>query len=82
MSDEAVFWRMEAQRHALDCDVCGLPDLYGGQGDGIGSCECSRCDGGEAADSSVLCICTPDDDEYATLQAAADLDPNWPATYE
>ena len=44
-----------------DCDICGLPDYYGGQGDGIGSCECPRCDGGEAAASSVFCICPPDD---------------------
>ena len=42
------------------CDVCGLPDPYNGQGDGIGSCDCPRCDGGEAAASSVLCTCPPD----------------------
>lgn len=46
---------------AITCDVCGLPDPYNGAGDGIGSCECPRCDGGEAAASSVLCICPPDD---------------------
>lgn len=45
----------------VDCDVCGLPDPYNGGGDGVGSCECPRCDGGEAASSSVLCICPPDD---------------------
>lgn len=44
-----------------DCDVCGLPDPYNGGGDGIGSCDCPRCDGGEAASSSVLCICPPDE---------------------
>lgn len=43
------------------CDVCGLPDPYDGTGDGIGSCGCPRCDGGEAAASSVLCTCPPDD---------------------
>ena len=43
------------------CDVCGLPDPYQGTGDGIGSCGCPRCDGGEAAASSVLCACPPDD---------------------
>ena len=48
----------------IECDVCGLPDLYGGQGDGIGSCDCPRCDGGEAAESSVLCICPPDEDPF------------------
>jgi hypothetical protein len=45
----------------MECDVCGLPDLYIGGGDGIGSCDCPRCDGGEAAENSVLCICPPDD---------------------
>lgn len=50
---------------STDCDVCGLPDIYDGQGDGIGSCECPRCDGGEAAADSVLCICPPGDaDDY------------------
>jgi hypothetical protein len=28
----------------MTCQRCGLPDNYGGQGDGIGSCECSRCE--------------------------------------
>ncbi len=46
----------------LDCDVCGLPDPYAGGGDGIGSCDCPRCDGGEAAAWSALCTCPPDDD--------------------
>lgn len=26
------------------CFNCGLPDPYCGQGDGIGSCDCLRCD--------------------------------------
>jgi len=43
------------------CDVCMLPDPYNGQGDGIGSCECPRCDCGTAA-GSALCGCPPDDD--------------------
>lgn len=41
-----------------DCDVCGLPDLHRGQGDGIGSCDCPRCDCG-AARSSTFCSCDP-----------------------
>ena len=45
---------------APECDVCGLPDPYAGTGDGIGSCDCPRCECGAAA-SSVLCICPPDD---------------------
>ena len=28
----------------MTCPVCGLPDAYRGQGDGIGSCDCPRCD--------------------------------------
>lgn len=47
---------------ADECDVCGLPDPYNGDGDAIGSCDCPRCDGGEAAASSVLCICPPEDE--------------------
>jgi hypothetical protein len=43
------------------CDVCGLPDIHNGAGDGIGSCDCPRCDGGEAAVHSVFCTCLPDD---------------------
>ncbi|MBM0257364.1 hypothetical protein [Micromonospora sp. 4G55] len=44
----------------MTCDVCGLPDYYRGQGDGIGSCDCPRCDCGAAA-GSYLCDCPPDD---------------------
>lgn len=45
-----------------DCDVCNLPDPYQGTGDGIGSCDCPRCDGGcGAAASSVFCTCPPDE---------------------
>ncbi|MET9303209.1 hypothetical protein ABZX66_28200 [Micromonospora aurantiaca] len=43
----------------MTCDVCGLPDPYRGQGDGIGSCDCPRCDCG-AARSSAFCTC-PDE---------------------
>lgn len=40
------------------CDVCGLPDLHHGHGDGIGSCDCPRCDCGTAR-SSQFCSCDP-----------------------
>lgn len=43
------------------CDVCGLPDPFGGAGDGIGSCDCSRCECGAALWSS-LCSCPPPDE--------------------
>ena len=42
------------------CDVCDLPDPYNGQGDGIGSCYCPRCECG-VADGSVFCTCPKDD---------------------
>jgi hypothetical protein len=44
----------------MTCDVCGLPDPYRGQGDGIGSCDCPRCGCGSAA-GSQFCTCLPDD---------------------
>lgn len=44
----------------MRCDVCGLPDNYRGQGDGIGSCDCPRCDCGSTK-YSVFCNCPPDD---------------------
>lgn len=56
-------WRADAAEYAAagwDCDVCGLPDPYNGTGDGIGSCDCPRCECGTAA-HSVLCTCPPDD---------------------
>jgi hypothetical protein len=42
------------------CFDCGLPDTYRGQGDGIGSCECPRC---ERCGSGPGCDCR-DDDEF------------------
>jgi hypothetical protein len=46
-----------------DCQRCGLPDAYRGEGDGIGSCDCSRCDCCGAAPYD--CECSHDwDDLY------------------
>lgn len=43
---------------AQRCDVCLLPDPYQGQGDGLSSCDCPRCEGGcGLADGSGLCTC-------------------------
>lgn len=47
---------------SVPCDVCGLVDPYRGQGDGIGSCDCPRCDGCGLADGSALCGCPAEDD--------------------
>jgi hypothetical protein len=45
------------------CDVCGLPDPHNGDGDGIGSCDCPRCDHGcGVARGSYLCD-GPDDED-------------------
>ncbi|EEP73524.1 hypothetical protein MCAG_03851 [Micromonospora sp. ATCC 39149] len=44
----------------MTCDICGLPDPYQGQGDGIGSCDCPRCECGTPR-GSYLCTCDPDD---------------------
>lgn len=44
----------------MTCFDCGLPDLHNGQGDGIGSCECARC---ERCGSGPGCDCR-DDDEF------------------
>lgn len=43
---------------------CGLPDPYHGDGDGIGSCECPRCEDCGAA--PLTCDC-----------ASADFDPTY-----
>lgn len=49
----------------MTCPRCGLPDNYNGQGDGIGSCECSRCD---------CCGAGPDD-----CDCRRDWDERWPS---
>lgn len=49
------------------CDVCGLPDMHDGQGDGIGSCDCPRCACGVAR-SSMFCVCPADEDDWGDLQ--------------
>lgn len=57
-----------------DCDVCGLPDPYRGTGDGIGSCDCPRCEGGEAAAHSQFCDCPDDEDGYWDYDGADDYE--------
>lgn len=53
----------------MTCPACGLPDDYRGEGDGIGSCECSRCDCcGRGPDD---CECRRDWNDY---DHAEDLD--------
>lgn len=45
----------------MRCPMCGLPDSYRGQGDGIGSCDCPRCDCCAAGPDE--CDCRRDFDE-------------------
>lgn len=50
---------------SVECVECCLPDPYNGHGDGIGSCDCPRCDCGECKPCAValsLCRCYDDDD--------------------
>jgi hypothetical protein len=51
------------------CLDCGLPDLHDGYGDGIGSCDCPRCEDCGAAPQECGC------DEYDVDE---DADPPWP----
>ncbi|MEV4271952.1 hypothetical protein [Micromonospora aurantiaca (nom. illeg.)] len=61
----------------MRCDVCGLPDPYRGQGDGIGSCDCPRCDHGcGVAAWSSLCQ-GPDEDGSEDWGQEYDDEP-WP----
>lgn len=46
----------------LSCPQCGLPDHYHGQGDGIGSCDCMRCECCGAGPDD--CECRRDWDQY------------------
>lgn len=48
----------------MPCDVCGLPDPYNGTGDGIGSCDCPRCDCGSASGSDFCTCPLTVDDQY------------------
>jgi len=56
----------------VNCFDCGLPDPYQGRGDGIGSCECPRCqecgappEGCDCAWTEDLCDCCGDPDDDA-----------------
>lgn len=47
----------------MRCLECGLPDPYDGWGDGIGSCECPRC---EYCGAPPGCDCSDDDYGWPT----------------
>jgi hypothetical protein len=66
------------RRHVYPCANCGLPDLHNGDGDGIGSCECPRCE--DCGGPPGLCSCDedaayydgwPDDEETPVLRPVA-----------
>ena len=54
------------------CQRCDLPDSYRGQGDGIGSCECSRCDCCGAA--PLECECERDWEDVYDFDDEAEYD--------
>lgn len=54
-----------------ECDVCLMPDPYNGEGDGVGSCGCPRCDCGYPAGSG-FCTCPTEDDGPACWTASPD----------
>jgi hypothetical protein len=43
------------------CFECGLPDIHHGDGDGIGSCMCLRCE--QCGGPPGICNCPDADDE-------------------
>lgn len=43
----------------MRCFECGLPDPYQGRGDGIGSCDCPRCE--DCGWAPGVCNCDEDD---------------------
>lgn len=51
-----------------ECWECNLPDPYGGDGDGIGSCRCPR----------AACGCSPTDVELDLCRHGDDELPDWP----
>lgn len=49
----------------MRCPECLLPDPYGGEGDGIGSCDCHRCERCGGPDPAGMCEAGhADDDTY------------------
>lgn len=46
----------------MDCPDCMLPDSYAGHGDGIGSCDCPRCQC--CGTGPMDCDCGRDWDEF------------------
>lgn len=46
------------RRRVYRCFECGLPDPYDGAGDGIGSCECLRCE--DCGGPPGVCNCSDD----------------------
>lgn len=47
-----------------ECQQCGLPDLHDGDGDGIGSCDCTRCDDCDQPTLACRCATGGYDDPY------------------
>jgi hypothetical protein len=47
--------RLAEARYTPTCFDCGLPDYHRGRGDGIGSCDCPRCQGCGAGPEQCDC---------------------------
>lgn len=47
----------------MRCPECLLPDPYNGQGDGIGSCDCPRCERCGGPDPAGMCEAAHHDDD-------------------
>jgi hypothetical protein len=53
---------LASARYAVTCYDCGLPDYHRGHGDGIGSCDCPRCQGCGAGPEQCDCWARMDED--------------------
>lgn len=66
--------RAQQKTRSVRCFDCGLPDYYAGQGDGIGSCDCPRCD--ECGAGPLECDCAAES-SYADHYSEWDREEAW-----
>lgn len=62
----------------MRCQLCGLPDPYRSHGDGIGSCDCTRCECCGAGPDE--CECGRDWDDMKTFldeDEIAEMESEW-----
>lgn len=68
------------QSNGWHCWSCGLPDYYDGAGDGIGSCECPRCEW--CSGPPLECSCEDDDYYDGEWRPEDDDYGQWAEAYE